>query len=347
MDQSLSQMSFGYIPTAMLRAAAELKVADALAAGPLSAEEVAERTDTDPAALRRLLRALAGLGLLARLDGGRFALTELADPLRADAPDSALDDILLSTTPELWRAWGELSQIVRTGRAARHPDTGLTAFEAALRDAGHAARFRAAKALNSREYTAGVTGAYDFSRLRTLVDLGGDEGTLLAAVLTAAPALRGVLYERADAVQATTAALTRAGVANRCRVVAGDFATAPEAGANAGPPVDAYLFNHVIRDHDDEHARALLRACRAVVSPAARVLLVETVLPAVPSAAESASYGLTDLNNLVYAGGRERTEAEYRELLATAGLTLTAVFDVPTTAAGMPDYHLIEARPGA
>ncbi|XXJ59030.1 methyltransferase [Embleya sp. MST-111070] len=340
-------MSFGYIPTAIVRAAAELRVADALAAGPLAAEQVAERTGTDPAALRRLLRALAGLGLLVQVDGERFALTALADPLRAEAAESALDDILLSTTPELWWAWGELSRIVRTGTTARHPDTGLTAFEAALRDAGHAARFRAAKALNSREYTAGVIGAYDFSEVRMLVDVGGDEGALLAAVLTAAPALRGVLYERAEAVEATTAALARAGVADRCRVVAGDFATAPEAGADTDPAVDAYLFNHVIRDHDDEHARALLRACRRVAAPNARVLLVETMLPAVPGAADSASYGLTDLNNLVYAGGRERTEAEYRELLASADLTLTAVFDLPTTAAGMPDYHLIEARPTA
>jgi hypothetical protein len=338
MEQSLPQMLFGYIPAQILYTTAELGIADALAEGPQDCETIAKLTETNPAVLRRLLRALVSLNLVTQLDADRFELTELAQPLRSDPPGSMRDDILLSIMPELWRAWGELPRIARTGEISRDPATGLTAFEATQRHPVFAAKYAAAKAHASTEFTPGITEAYDFSRFGTLADLGGDDGALLAAILAAVPGLRAVLYDLPAAVERGVATVKAAGVDDRCEVLAGDFVEQVRPGA------DAYLLNHVIRDCDDDKAITILRNCLAAMSAGSKLLLVETVMPLVLTPQDSATYGLTDLNNLVYTGGRERTAEEYRELLDTAGFTLTEVFTVPA-ANGLPDYAVIEAAP--
>lgn len=335
MGQSLLQMSTGFVPAQILYATAELGIADALADGPQGYESLATQTETNAAALRRLLRALVALGLVTQLDADRFALTELGRCLAADTHDSVRDHLLLSITPELWRAWGDLTRTVRTGEPYRHPDTGLTAHESTLRHPMLAAKYRGAKAQSSQEFTAGLTTAYDFSRFQTVADLGGDEGTLLAAILAAIPALRGVLYDLPTALERAAATLNAAGVVDRCEVVAGDFTESVRSGA------DAYLLNHVVRDCGDDQAIAILRNCRAAMTPSARLLLLETVMPPVLTHHDSSTYGLTDLNNLIYTGGRERTADEYRNLLEAAGLRLTTMTNVPATN-GLPDYNVIE-----
>ncbi|MFE6158664.1 methyltransferase [Streptomyces sp. NPDC056486] len=336
MEQSLTQMTLGYVPAQVLYAAAELGVAEALGDGPpRDFGSLAKETGTDPAALRRLLRALAGLGVVTQHDAERFSLTELGSRLRADVPDSERDDIMLSTAPELWRAWGELSTVVRSGGPAHDPATGLTAHEAMLRHPELSVKLRAGMAQATREFASGVVGAYDFSRFGTVADFGGDEGTLIAAVLGAVPGLRGVLYDRPDALERARAVLGAAGVADRCEVVAGDLAEPVPTGA------DALVLNNIVRDWGDERATALLRNCRAGLAPGGRLLLVETLMPPVLAPEESAAYGLTDLNNLVFTGGRERTRDEYAELLDAAGFTLSATVAVPVPT-GMPDFHVIE-----
>ncbi|MER5556285.1 methyltransferase [Streptomyces sp. NPDC002793] len=338
MEQSLTQMTLGYVPAQVLYAAAELGVADVLGDGPRTYESVAKETGTDSAALRRLLRALAGLGVVTQHDTERFSLTELGNRLRADVPVSERDDIVLSTAPELWRAWGELSTVVRSGAPARDPGTGLTAHEAMLRHPELSAKLRAGMAQAAREFASGVVGAYDFSQFHTVADFGGDEGTLIAAVLGAVPGLRGVLYDQPDALERAAAALGAAGVADRCEVVVGDLTKPVAAGA------DAFVLNNVVRDWGDEKATALLRNCRAGMTPTSRLLLVETLMPPVLTPDESAAYGLTDLNNLVFTGGRERTRDEYADLLDAAGFALSATVAVPVPT-GMPDYHVIEGTP--
>lgn len=340
MEQSLSQLSLGYVPAQVLYAAAELGVADALGDGPRGYRSLAEETGTDPAALRRLLRALAGLGVVTQLDTERFSLTELGNRLRTDVPDSERDDIVLTTAPELWRAWGDLSAVVRTGAPALDPGTGLTAHEAMLRDPELAVKLRAGMAQAAREFAPGVAEAYDFSQFRTVADFGGDEGTLIAAILHAVPGVQGVLYDRPDALDRARAVLGAAGVAQRCEVVEGDLTKPVPAGA------DVFVLNNIVRDWDDGKATSLLRNCRAGMSPTDRLLLVETLMPPVLTSDESAAYGLTDLNNLVFTGGRERTLDEYADLLDGAGFTLSSTVAVPIPT-GMPDYHVIEGTPTA
>ncbi|GLF99144.1 methyltransferase [Streptomyces yaizuensis] len=339
MDPALQQLALGYVPAQILWTAAELGIADGLADGPLAAGPLAERTGTDPAALRRLLRALAGLGLVTQLDTERFALTDLGRQLRSGGPGSPREQIGLTIAPELWQAWGALTRTVRTGETHRIPGTGLTAHEALRRHPGLSARLHAGKAQATAAFAPGVPAAYDFSGFGTVVDLGGgDDGTLIAAVLTAVPALRAVLVDRQEPLDRTAAALAGTGLADRWTAVADDPATAVPPGG------DAYLLNNVVRDWDDRQALAVLRRCRAAMPPQARLLLVETLMPDVLTPEESAAYGLTDLNNLVFAGGRERTRDEYGRLLADSGFTLTSAVAVKV-ADGVPDYHVIEGTP--
>ena len=329
--EQLLQMSIGYVPAQILRSTAELGIAEALADGPQPTDSIAKQTETDPAALRRLLRALVGLGLVEQLDEDRFGLTDLGRQLPA-----VREHLRLAITPELWRAWGDLATVVRTGAVSRDPGTGLTAYEAAQHDPATAALYRSAKAQASQEFTGTITGVYDFTRFGSIVEFGGDQGTLLAAILLDAPGLRAVLYDAPEALAGATATLVTAGVADRCEVTAGEPTGTIRAGA------DAYLLNHVVRDLTRDAALAVLRNVRAAMTPASRLLLVETVMPPVLTPQDSATYGLTDLNNLIYTGGQERTAEEYRELLETAGLTLTAVAAAPATK-GLPDYNVIEA----
>ncbi|RFU38533.1 hypothetical protein DZF91_27195, partial [Actinomadura logoneensis] len=202
MEPDLPQMLAGYLPAQILHAAAELGVADAIGDGPGDVAETAKLTGADPDALRRLLRALAGLGMLEQLDADRFALTETGGLLRSDAPGSVRDDVLLSITPELWAAWGSLTRVVRTGEPWRDPGTGLTARESALRDPVLGTAYRAAQGRATAEFAHGLVRVCDFSRFGTIADLGGDDGALLAAVLAAEPGPRGLLFDLPAALPA-------------------------------------------------------------------------------------------------------------------------------------------------
>ncbi|MEY9996271.1 hypothetical protein ABIE67_008303 [Streptomyces sp. V4I8] len=339
-EPSLQQMTLGYVPAQILYTAAELGIADALAGGPRPYDALAGDTGTDPAALRRLLRALAALGLVTQLDTERFALTDLGGLLRTDAAGSARDEVRLSVTPQMWQAWGALTDVVRTGRPHRDPGSGLTAHQAIAHDPELSVKLRESMALATREFADGVAKAYDFSAFRAVAAPAGDHGTLLAAVLGAVPGLRGVLYDRPEVLESALAVLGDAGVVDRCETVAGDGTGPVPSGA------DAYVLNNVVRDRDDEQATALLLDHRTAMAPTARLILVETLMPPVLTPEESAAYGLTDLNNLVFTGGRERTRDEYGTLLAAAGFALTATAAVPV-APGLPDYHVLEAVPTA
>lgn len=337
-DQSLVQQATAYLPAPILFAAAELGIADVLAEGPLSAAEAAARIDADPAAVLRLLRALAGLGVVAQADAETFTLTGTGAQLRSDVPDSVRDTILLCAMPALWHAWGDLATAVRTGKPVRDRDTGHTAFESTVRHPVLSRLYRTAKARASLEFAASAVKVYDFSAFGLVADLGGDCGTFLAAILTSAPRTRGVVHDLPQAHEQTAETLRAAGVEDRCQIREGDAAVA------VAPGADAYVLNHVLRDLDDEHAIALLRNCRAALAREARLIVVETVMPVVLSAEDSPAYGLTDLNNLVFAGGRERTADEYRTLLHTAGFAVTSMTNAASTE-GLPDYQLIECAP--
>ncbi|MFD9884366.1 methyltransferase [Streptomyces alboflavus] len=331
-QMSLLELAFGHIPARILHAAVELRLADEFTDGPQDHRDLAKRTDADPATLHRLLRALAGLGVVTQVDADRFELTGTGRQLRADAPDSIRDHLLLHAVPEVWRSWGGLGHSVRTGAPARDPETGRTAAEFTLSDPELAATYHKALADGSRMLAPEITRAGDFGRFGTVADIGGGDGTLLAAILSAVPGPRGLLYDLPTAMETAPAILGEAGVADRCEIVGGDVFASVPSGA------DAYVLKNVIHVWDDEKSVVVLRNCRAVMEPGARLLLVETVLPQL-STPDTSAQAQGDLNMLVWSGGRERTEDDFRALLGAAGLSLTTTTEV------VPGYHLVEAEP--
>jgi SAM-dependent methyltransferase len=325
---TLRRLIAGWWVSKAVHVAAKLGIADLLAGGPMQVAELARATQTHEPSLYRLLRALASLGIFAETERG-FELTPIADHLRSDSPSSVRGLAMLHGEPWHWRAWEDALHSVKTGEPAFDRAHGEDFF-GFLRDHRDAAAvFDEAMSGISRSQHAAIVDAYDFSGIDHLVDVGGGHGTLLALVLSAYPNLTGTLFDLPDVVEGARPALERAGVADRCEVVGGDF-------FESVPSGDAYLLAHVVHDWRDPEAARILANCRRSIAPRGRLVLTEIVIPP----GNEFSHGkLLDLEMLVCFTGRERTEAEYARLLDAAGFRLTQV--VPTAG----DDSAIEAVP--
>ena len=311
----------GYRVTQALYVAARLGIADRLADGPQGSEELARATGADAGALRRLLRALVSFGVFAEEADGRFALTEVGALLRDDVPGSLRAGVIFFGDRRHWKAWAELEGSVISGKTVWGPRAAHAFFEMNARDPEGAAIFNAAMTSLTSAFDGAVVAAYDFSRLGTLVDVGGGQGALISSILRANPGLRGVLFDIPPVIEGAKRRV--AGLGDRLELVAGDvFASVPPGG-------DAYLLKWIIHDWDDEHSLTILRNCHRAMAPGARLLLVERVVPErIDPSADTQSTLLADLNMLVLTGGHERTAAEYRTLLGGAGFALERI--VPT-----------------
>jgi hypothetical protein len=312
-----------YVPRA-LYVATTLGIAELLVDGPRPAAELAAATGSDAGALRRVLRLLVTVGVFEELEDGRFAQTPLSDCLRADAPGSARDLVLLFTGTRVQDAWRELEHCVRTGEPVYKLRGQSDPFEEMSKDPQVMASFDAAMAAGTRFAAMAVAATYDFSALGTLVDVGGGNGALLLGILQAHPHLRGVVYDQPAAAERARAAIAAAGLAERCTAMGGDFfASVPEGG-------DAYLLKHVIHDWEDERAVAILACCRRAMKHDARVLLIEGLYPArADRSLASRGAAANDVNMLVNTGGRQRSEHEMRALYDAAGFTLTRIVPTP------------------
>ncbi|MBG0832784.1 VOC family protein [Planomonospora sp. ID67723] len=322
-----------YMPAQILYVAAELDLAAHLAGGERETAELAAATGTHAPSLRRLLRALACLGLVTETVPGRFTLTEAGDLLKDGSPGSFRAMARLICGPDLWASWGLLIDSVRTGEPTWERVTGFPAFEWTARDPEGSAIFNRAMSENTRRVAPGIIAGFDFARFGTLVDVGGGDGTLLSAILRAVPDLRGVLFDLPSGL--AEAERNLAGLRDRCETVSGDFFEAVPQGA------DAYLLKSVIHDWDDERATAILRACHAAMGPQATLLVLEPVLPERIDSPAATGIVMSDINMLVATGGRERTEAEFRALLTGAGFgSVTVTGPFPET-----ELRMISARP--
>lgn len=324
---TMLQLIAGFRISRILYVAARLGLADLLRETPSDSAALASITGTHAPSLYRLMRALASIGVLAEDEQHRFSLTALGNSLRSDVPDSLREWAMFALGDEQFRAWGELMHCVRTGDIAFDHVFGTDVWTYRAAHAEHAAIFDQAMAQLARSYEASLVAAYPFATIAKLVDVGGGDGTLLIAILQANPATHGVLFDLPHVIQRARDRIARTGLSDRCEVVGGDaFAAVPIGG-------DAYLLSRVIHDWDDEGAIAILDACRRAIGDEGRVLLVERLMPApviVSHAAQTSS--LSDLNMMVMNGGRERTEAEYRELLDRAGLALARIVPIETGA---------------
>ncbi len=327
-QEVINRMITGYWTTQMVYVAAKLKLADLIASSPRSADELAVQTGTHAPSLYRLLRALASVGIFSEDSLSRFSTTPMAECLRSDVPGSQWALAVMSGE-EHYLAWGQLLYSVQTGQIAFDKLFGVPCFDYLSQHEEQAKIFDAAMVgVHGRE-TSAMTDAYDFSSINLLADVGGGNGSLLISVLRKYPRMRGLLYDLPGVSDRARANLEAAGVADRCQVIGGSFFESIPAGA------DAYLMRHIIHDWDDGKSRTILRNIRRVISSEARLLLVEGVIPP----GNAPSFGkLLDLTMLTIPGGKERTEAEYRELLRSEGFELTRI--VPTPA----EVSVIEAR---
>jgi O-methyltransferase/methyltransferase family protein len=321
----LARLIDGYLTTQLLYVAARLGVADVLADGPRTGLEVAEAVGADPDALTRMLRGLVLEDVLEQDAGGRFALTAVGERLREGVPGSQRGAVLVRGEV-YWSAGAGMLRTATEGGTAFEHVHGERFFEHLAADPEREAAFHASMADRARREAADVVAVHDFAGLRELVDVGGGSGVLLEAILRATPGLRGVLVDRPEAVELARRRLAAAGLEDRCQCLTGDFF------AEVPPGADAYLLSRVIHDWDDADARRVLATCRAAMSGNARLLLVEAIVPERPHDAPEAIR--MDLHMLMLLRARERTEAQFRDLLADAGFDLRRV--VPTgSAAGL------------
>ncbi|WP_067840769.1 methyltransferase [Nocardia lijiangensis] len=325
----MEMMTSGWLAQA-IATAAELGIADELARGPRQGAELAAAVDADEDALHRLLRLLISHGIFARRRDGAYRLTPQARALCRDAPVSLRDAFLFFGSAQHRGHWSHLTDAVRTGLPVGPALNGMPFFEYVQTDRELGELFDNAMTSISTLALEPLLAAHDFTRYDTIVDVGGGHGSLLAEILRRAPRSRGVLYDLPEVVVDAAPGLAARGVTDRCTVTAGSFFEAvPEGG-------DAYLLKHIIHDWPEKEAGQILRTLHAAMRPDARLLLVELVLPE-HNRPHPGKY--IDIEMLVNAGGRERTESEYRDLLARYGFTLLRV--IPTVS---PD-NILEARP--
>ena len=328
---ALLRMTNGYQVSQAIHVAATLGIAELLEEGSKSVDELAEATGTYAPTLYRLLRALASVGVFTEQSDGRFGLTPPAEYLRTDAPGSLRAWARLIGQPSFWASWGHLLHSVRTGEPAFPHLHGTNVWEHRAAHPEEGEIFDAAMTGLSAPVAEAVAQSYDFSRVGVLADVGGGEGGLLATILAANPALRGVLFDLPHVVAAAGALLKRAGLADRCEVVGGSFFETVPKGA------DAYLLKSIIHDWDDAAAIEILHMCRAAIADTGRLLVVE---PVIQPGNEPDRAKFSDLNMLVMLGGRERTAEDFERLYAEAGFRLTSI--VPT---GSPPFNIIEGVP--
>jgi DNA-binding transcriptional ArsR family regulator len=301
-----------------LTAAADLRVADALAKGPLSVDELAAAVNADPDTLGRLLRALASRGVFRQRRDGRYELTALADTLRSDADVSMSAMARWVGAAQHREHWSHLAEAVRTGRAVIPELRGKPIFEYLADEPELAEIFNHAMTSASELSIAPVTAAYDFSPYATIIDVGGGRGRLLSAILAATPAARGVLFDLPQVVAGAPTLLREHHAHDRVRIVEGSFfERVPDDG-------DAYVLKHVIHDWPDDDAVQILRNVRAAAGMGKRVLLVEWVIP---NHDREFPGKWSDLEMLIAASARERTADEYGQLLNRAGFHMTRVVE--------------------
>ena len=289
--------------------------------------------NADPAALKRLLRALITIDIVEEIDKDSFALTRKGALLAEDHPESVRYWIIWWAT-NLWQAWGHLLDSVRTGQSARKLLEGIEGFSHLDKDPAQAAVFNKALVELTRLTAKQVINAYDFSRFETVIDVGGGYGELLLTILKSAPNLRGILFDRPHSLTGAKRRIEEQGYSARCDFEEGDFFEHVPKGA------DAYVLKSIIHDWNDEQSIRILKNCRKAMGRKGTLLLVERVLPQVlRPTLEHRELARSDLTMLVALGGAERTDKEFRKLLKGAGFKLKQYIPLGMT------FSIIEASP--
>jgi SAM-dependent methyltransferase len=323
----LSAMLFGFMRTQALSAAATLGIADMVDAEPRDISEIARQLGGKEASLYRLLRFLASEGVFEEVEPRRFASTRLSNGLRSSVPVT-MRYIAMAMGAEQYRGWSNALHAFLAEEPGFDQEFGQPYFEYLAEHPDASTVFNRAMAAGTRSRVQALV-AYDWSGHKLIADIGGGSGTAIASVLAANPHLHGVLFDLPNVVAQAYDVLEQTGVSDRCEVFSGNFFT------DMLPPADAYVLGHILHDWNDDRAGAILRNCRRSIADDGRLLLLESVVPPGP---EPGLLKHMDLHMLVMIGGKERTEDEWRDLLAEEGFEISSIAPAGTTS-------LIETRP--
>ena len=320
--QHVFQLATGYMASAVLNVVVKLNLADRMAAKPKTAEQLAAETGVNAGALYRGMRLLASVGLFEEDYAHRFVLTPLGEPLRSDSKNSVRDSIEWICDPLHFRIYAETPHAFHTGETVDRRVLGKPIFDYLSQDRSEGDVFDRAMTSFTASMIPALPDAYDFSRIKTLVDVGGGHGSFLTAVLQRNPALQGILYDMPPVASGANETFERAGVLNRCSVQSGDFFQSVPAGG------DAYMLKLIIHDWADEPALKILRNCHQALEGVngGRLLIMDAVIA---PGNEPHFMKFVDIEMLLLPGGVERTAKEFRELLGRAGFRVTQITPTP------------------
>lgn len=322
----------GYQISQAIHVVAELRLADLIGTEQVSVPEIAARVGAHPESLYRLLRALSTVGVFRETEDRRFVASPVSELLRTDSPQSMWGWPMMIGRPYHWQMWGDLLHSVRTGEDAIRHRHGMGVWAWRADKPEETTIFNAAMEAMSRNVAPAIIAACDFTRFKRIVDVGGANGALLAAILTASPNSSGVVFDLPHVVREARSVIKRAGLEGRCEIAEGSYFDGIPAGG------DAYLFKSVLMDHTDETCAAVLRRVRTAMGPQGTLLVLEGMISA-PNEGQRAAF--SDLMMLVGTGGRERRDDEWKAVLAAGGFELTAI--MPTASR----FQILEGRPSA
>lgn len=320
-QKAILQMVSGYWVSQALYVAAKLGIADLLKDGSKCCDELAKATQVNARALYRLMRGLASMGVFAESEPGYFSLTPLAACLQSDIPGS-MRGIVLMGGGEYYQAWGNFFYSIQTGQSAFEDLYGMPLFQYYAQNPESGKMYDKAQKSGSAAARAEILKRYDFSGISKLVDVGGGNGSLISSILKDNPTMQGVLFEQPSVIAQAKDLIEAEGASIRCELVAGDFFESVPSGG------DAYILRYILHNWDDERAIAILKNCHRVMVENGKLLVIEQVIP---PGNDPFIGKLLDLHMLVlFPGGCERTENEYRALFEASGFKLNKIF--PTRA---------------
>jgi len=295
--------------------AAELGIADMLAEGSKSIEELAQESRTHAPSLYRMMRALASVGIFFETEDRRFELTPMAECLKTGAMRSTA---ILFNSDWSDKAWGYFLDSIKTGGTAFEKAHGMPVSDWLEKNPQAAEVFNEANAVKAASSHRAIVDVYDFSGINTLTDVGGGTGALMAEILIANPLMNGIVADILSVIQEARKLIHAKGLENRCELVACDFFKEIPSGS------DAYLMSHILHDWSADQCKIILKNCRKAMKPESKLLIVEMIVPPgnQPSIAK-----LLDLEMLVTTGGCERTEKEFKILLETSGFKLSRTIE--------------------
>jgi ubiquinone/menaquinone biosynthesis C-methylase UbiE len=312
LSEQLLWMIQGYILSQVVHVIAKLGIADHMTDGPQTSYALAQTTATDPDALDRLLLTGAAFGLLEEVESHTFILRPLGELLRSGVPGSMRDYAISMSAPGHWLPCGHLEQAIKNGKPSFQEVFGMDLWEYHAQHVEEGIRYAKMLGNVTALIVDDVVAQYNVSPFRKIVDVGANHGRLLAALLHAAPAAKGILFDLPGMLPGARVAVEKLGVSDRVELIGGDFFREVPRGG------DLYILMRILHNWDDTQCTVILRNIHRASKRQGKLLIIERLMPGTP---EPSPIYLSDLNMLMRVGGRERSRENFRGLLASAGYT--------------------------